>query len=190
MQRVQADVVEWFDDKGYGFARQRGGAERIFVHAKSLDKGISRLKKGQHLELEVISGRNGKPAAQNVKILDAKQLAQKLPLHLATAAILLIMVQLAIVLGNVSVTLLAIYAIMGLLSLYLYRHDKQAALFGWWRIREWQLLGVDLLGGIVGGLLAQHRYRHKMSKPSFQARTFLIVAFHAFLLGLIGAGII
>ena len=189
MSRVQADIVEWFDNKGYGFARQLGGTERIFVHAKSL-KGRSRLKRGEHLELEIITGRNGKPAAQNVIILDAKQLAQKLSLHLATAALILIIAQLLVILGKANIGLLAIYAIMGLFSLLLYRRDKQAALFGWWRIREWQLLGVDLFGGIVGGLLAQHKYRHKMSKQSYQIKTLFIVSFHAVILSLIGMGII
>ncbi len=100
------------------------------------------------------------------------------------------MAQLLVILGKANIGLLAIYAIMGLFSLLLYRRDKQAALFGWWRIREWQLLGVDLFGGIVGGLLAQHKYRHKMSKQSYQIKTLFIVSFHAIILSLIGMGII
>ena len=189
MSRVQADIVEWFDNKGYGFARQPGGTERIFVHAKSL-KGRSRLKPGEHLELEIVSGKDGKPAAQNVIILNEKQFANRLKLHLITATILFITAQLLVILGKANIGLLAIYSLMGIISLLLYRRDKQAALFGWWRIREWQLLAIDLFGGIIGGLLAQHRYRHKMSKHSYQIKTFLIVALHATLLSLIGIGVI
>jgi len=190
MAKVQADIVEWFDDKGYGFARLKGGTKRIFVHVKSLEKGLSRLKKGDELELEIITGRTGKPAAKDVKLLDAKQLANRLQLHLTTAAILLITVNLLIILDKAPFDLVVIYSIMGLISLYLYGHDKRAAQFGWSRIAEWKLLSIDLFGGIIGGLIGQARYRHKTSKFIFQARVFLIVALHSFLLALFGSGII
>ncbi len=190
MQRVVADIVEWFDDRGYGFARLPGGTERIFVHIKSLEKKGHHPKKGEQVELEIIAGKNGKPAAKNVKILTAQEMAKRLPLHLTTAAMLLINAQLLFITGEVGLWLLAIYAIMGLFSLFLYRRDKQAALFGWWRIREWQLLSVDFLGGIIGGLLAQHKYRHKMSKPSYQLKTLIIVIFHAIMLSLLGTSLI
>lgn len=190
MARVQASLVEWKDDKGYGFARLPGGTERIFVHVKAVEKGEQRLKKGDELELEIVEGRKGKPAAQHVRILSATEIAKQLPYHLVTATMLLILVQLVILNGHAPFELNYIYALMGLLSLYLYSRDKQAALFGWWRISEKRLLIIDLLGGIVGGLLAQHRYRHKKSKRSYQAKIFVIVAIHATLLGLWGSGLL
>jgi uncharacterized membrane protein YsdA (DUF1294 family)/cold shock CspA family protein len=188
MTRVQASLVEWKEDKGYGFARLPGGTERIFVHAKSVDKSPHRLKKGDELELEVIKGRKGRPAAKDVRVLNAAEIAKQLPYHLVTAAILMILAQLVVITGHAPIELIFVYGLMGLLSLYLYGRDKQAALFGWWRISELRLLLVDLFGGIVGGLLAQHRYRHKKSKPSYQVRTFVIVVIHAAFLGLLGAG--
>ncbi len=195
VNRVNANIVEWFDNKGYGFARMHGGSERIFVHAKSLNKdrhgkSLSRLKKGDELELEVIKGLKGRPAAQNVRLLSKEDLAKQLPLHLFTAAILLLIVQLIVVLDQATFSLLATYSIMGLISLYLYRYDKRAAQYGWPRIREWQLLAVDFFGGIIGGLIGQARYRHKTSKITYQARTFITVAIHSMFLGLWGAGII
>lgn len=190
MARVQANLVEWMDDKGYGFARLPGGTERIFVHANSRKKGVQRLRKGDELELEIIEGRQGRPAAKNVRVLDAAEVARQLPYHLVTAVMLMILAQLVVVTGHAPFELTVIYALMGLLSLYLYSHDKQAALFGWWRISENRLLLVDLFGGIVGGLLAQHRYRHKKSKPSYQIRIFAIVVIHAVFLGALGSGLI
>ena len=160
------------------------------MHAKSLRKGLNRLKKGDELELEIITGRQGRPAAKDVKLLDEKDLAKILPHHLFTAAILLLVVQLIIILEKASFGLLATYAVMGLISLYLYRYDKRAAQYNWPRISEWQLLSVDFFGGIIGGLIGQARYRHKTSKVTYQARTFIIVAIHSMLLGLWGAGII
>lgn len=129
------------------------------------------------------------PAAKDVRILDAAEIAKNLPFHLVTAAMLLILVQLVVILGRAPFGLSVYYAFMGGVSLYLYSRDKQAALFGWWRISEAKLLTVDLLGGIIGGLLAQHRYRHKKSKQSYQLRIFAIVVVHAVLLSALGSGL-
>lgn len=188
--RQRATMVEWMDDKGYGFARLPGGTERIFVHAKDVVENSQRPQKGDELELEVISGRNGRPAAKNVKLLGAGEKSSVLPMHVVTAAVLFIVVQLLVILGRAPIGLLAIYLGMAGLSVYLYNRDKQAALFGWWRISERQLLTVDLMGGIIGGLLAQHRYRHKTSKQSYQLRIFAIVALHATFLTALGVGLI
>lgn len=188
MARVQASLVEWKDDKGYGFARLPGGTERIFVHAKSFAAGGPRPQKGDELELEIISGRNGKPAAKDVRLLGAKEAGKQMPMHIVTAALLFIMAQLVVLMGKAPFGLVIVYALMGGLSVYLYVRDKRAALFGWWRISERQLLTVDLFGGIIGGLLAQHRYRHKTSKQSYQIRIFAIVAIHAAFLAALGSG--
>lgn len=190
MARVQASLVEWKDEKGYGFARLPGGTERIFVHAKSFAPGGARPQKGDELELEIVPGRNGKPAAKDVRVVGAEEIAKQLPLHVVTAALLFIMAQLVVMMGKAPFGLVIVYTIMGGLSVYLYVRDKRAALFGWWRISERQLLLVDLFGGIIGGLLAQHRYRHKTSKQSYQIRIFAITAIHAAFLAGLGAGFI
>lgn len=187
MARVQADLVEWLDDKGYGFAREPGGTERIFIHAKNMAENTPRPQKGDELDLEIVSGRKG-PAARDVRILGAKEIANKLPYHVVTAIMLLLLVQLAVIMGRAPFGLSVYYVAMGGVSLYLYSRDKQAALFGWWRISERRLLSVDLFGGIIGGLLAQHRFRHKKSKQSYQIRIFAIVVVHAIFLALLGSG--
>lgn len=190
MTRVTANLVEWIDDKGYGFARQEGGTERIFVHIKALAAGNRRPQKGDELEFDVVPGRNGRPAAKNVRVVGAEEMARQLPLHPVTAAMLLILAELVVILHRAPFALVAVYAGMAGVSLYLYSRDKQAARFGWWRIREATLLTVDLCFGIVGGLLAQHRYRHKKSKQSYQIRIFAIVAVHAAFLAALGSGLV
>lgn len=190
MMRVTANLVEWIDQKGYGFARQAGGAERIFVHAKSFTPRNQKPHKGDEIEFEIVPGRDGRPAAKDTRLLKEEEVAQQLPLHLFTSAMLLILVHLVVILGKAPFALLAAYALMGGLSVYLYSRDKQAAVFGWWRISENRLLMVDLLFGIIGGLLAQHRYRHKKSKQSYQFRTLLIVGAHALFLAGLGSSVI
>jgi uncharacterized membrane protein YsdA (DUF1294 family)/cold shock CspA family protein len=189
MMRVQASLVEWKDDKGYGFARLPGGTARVFVHAKSLRHSAPRPKKGDVIELELIDGNKG-PAAQDVRILSELEAANRLPYHVVTAAMLFILAQLVVIIGKAPFGLVVYYAAMGALSIYLYGRDKQAALAGLWRISESHLLFVDFLGGVIGGLLAQQRFWHKTSKERYQTRVFAIVVFHAGILTALGTGFV
>lgn len=187
MTRIQASLVDWKDEKGYGFARLPGGTDRIFVHARSLQNGMPRPKKGDVLELDLVEGRKG-PAARNVRVLSDSEIAHKLPYHVVTAVMLFILAQLVVILDKAPFGLVVFYTLMGAFSIYLYGRDKQAAIAGLWRVSEGQLLTVDLCGGIIGGLLAQQRYWHKTSKERYQTRVFAIVVLHAGLLAALGSG--
>ncbi len=189
MTRIQASLVEWKDDKGYGFARLPGGTERIFVHARSLQRNTPRPKKGDMLELELVETRKG-PAGQNVKVLSDVEIAHRLPYHVVTATMLFILAQLVVIIGKAPFGLVVYYTAMGALSIYLYGRDKQAAIAGLWRVSEAHLLTVDLFGGVIGGLLAQQRYWHKTSKERYQTRVFAIVVLHAGLLAALGSGLL
>ncbi|WP_446731087.1 DUF1294 domain-containing protein [Pseudomonas sp. CFBP 13727] len=74
--------------------------------------------------------------------------------------------------------LLAVYALMSLLAVGLYWHDKRRATVQGQRIPERLLHGVELLGGWPGALLAQQLFRHKTRKVSYQLVFWLIVALH------------
>ena len=54
--------------------------------------------------------------------------------------------------------------------------DKQRAIAGERRISESDLLGLALIGGSPGALLARHLFRHKTRKQPFSTQLFLIVA--------------
>lgn len=85
-----------------------------------------------------------------------------------------------------SVWVLAFYGFMSLAAITLYWRDKRASIRGTWRVRELSLHNVDLLGGIIGGLMAQEMFRHKTNKPDFAAVTWFIAALHA---GVLIAGV-
>ncbi|MCQ9423101.1 DUF1294 domain-containing protein [Pseudomonas sp. LJDD11] len=72
----------------------------------------------------------------------------------------------------------ALYLLMSLLALLLYRHDKRQAGQGGQRVAENTLHLIELLGGWPGALLAQQLYRHKTRKLSFQIVFWLIVIAH------------
>ncbi len=189
--RVEAQLVDWDDTRGFGFARLPGGTERVFVHVKSVNPNMPRPQAGDQIEFEIVPGRNGRPAAKRVDILGTETgLIPPLSLHLATAAILLIVLQVDIMLGKVPLWFASVYVLMGGFALVTYSWDKRAAKLGIWRISENTLLAIDLFGGIVGGLLAQHMFRHKRHKSSYQAATLCVVLLHAALLGALGAGLV
>ena len=110
--RVQASLVEWKDEKGYGFARLPGGTDRVFVHAKSSQSRRTAPHKGDTIELDLIEGRKG-PSAQNVRVLTAERNRPRPPFHVVTATMLFILVQLVIVLGNAPFGLVTYYTVMG-----------------------------------------------------------------------------
>ena len=63
-------------------------------------------------------------------------------------------------------------------TLLAYRSDKRRAESGAWRIPESTLHLAELLGGWPGAFLAQRRFRHKISKTSYQIIFWGIVALH------------
>ena len=70
---------------------------------------------------------------------------------------------------------LAIYAVMSLITYAVYAHDKKCAREGRWRTSESTLHFLELLGGWPGALLAQRRLRHKCRKLSYQIVYWFIV---------------
>ncbi len=65
-------TVKWFNgQKGFGFIAPEDGSEDAFVHISAVEQsGLSGLDEGQQVEYELTQGRNGKYAAQDLKIVD------------------------------------------------------------------------------------------------------------------------
>lgn len=57
--------------------------------------------------------------------------------------------------------------------------DKQCAIQGARRIPEADLLGLAMIGGSPGALLARHLFRHKTRKQPFSTHLFLIAMLQA-----------
>lgn len=67
---MASGTVKWFNPtKGYGFIQPQGGGTDVFVHISAVEKaGLSTLNENQKIEYEVVTGRNGKSSAENLKI--------------------------------------------------------------------------------------------------------------------------
>ena len=85
---------------------------------------------------------------------------------------------LALALGRSPIWLALLYAVMGFVSFVFYWHDKRAAQAGEWCVSEARLHGIDLFGGIAGGLLAQVLLRHKIAKSAFGTISGVIALVH------------
>jgi uncharacterized membrane protein YsdA (DUF1294 family) len=111
-------------------------------------------------------------------------------LRLGAALLLVAIIAAAILLGRVPLYFAALYLVAGLASAVNYWRDKRAAGARSWRVPESTLLGLDLLFGTVGGLLAQYALRHKTQKRSFVTATALIAALHVAGLAALATGLV
>ena len=65
-------IVKWFNTvKGYGFIQPDEGGTDAFVHISAIERaGMSSLGEGQRVEYELVRGKNGKMAAEELKLAD------------------------------------------------------------------------------------------------------------------------
>ena len=62
-------TVKWFNaTKGFGFIQPDDGSKDVFVHISAVQgAGLATLNDGQKVEYEVVSGKDGKKSAGNLK---------------------------------------------------------------------------------------------------------------------------
>lgn len=82
------------------------------------------------------------------------------------------------------------YFSINLFTFFVFAIDKIKAVVGAWRIREVFLLGLCLLGGGVGGILAMDICNHKVKSMHFMIGVPLMTCAHLVLMVFIAAGII
>ena len=65
-------TVKWFNPtKGYGFIEPEDGSKDAFVHISAVERaGLSGLNEGQKVTYELVAGRDGKMAAENLSVSD------------------------------------------------------------------------------------------------------------------------
>ncbi len=187
--RQRGRIVDWLDERGFGFIKSPDLRDRVWVHVNDFVSGTVRPMVVDEVEFAVVEGRDGRPAAKQVQIASSTVGRQppnggeaptplRVAVRLVAALFFLGFVLTCTLLQRLSPALLLIYAGAGLASAALYRLDKQAALRGEWRTPEFRLHAIDLAFGIVGGLIAQAAFRHKTSKPAFAIVTAIIFAIH------------
>ncbi len=69
---IPTGTVKWFKVvQRYGSIAPDDGSRDAFVHISSVERaGFTELREGQKVEYELVPGRNGRKAADNLKLLD------------------------------------------------------------------------------------------------------------------------
>lgn len=194
--RDQGRLVEWFDDKGYGFIQPNDASkDRVFLHIKDFARQGPRPIVGCALEYTVLLDGDGRFRAQQVMYLKASQTQkilpkpknvkgqqQKLkPMQIACIAYILALAVFTL-LGMLSGMVLLFISIVNALTYWLYAQDKEAALLGNRRIPEQSLHILSFLGGWPTAWLAQERLRHKTQKQPFRKIYFCTIALNILLI--------
>lgn len=65
-------TVKWFDTtKGFGFIQPDEGGKDAFVHISAVERsGLSGLNEGQKISYELVEGRGGRMAAENLSVVE------------------------------------------------------------------------------------------------------------------------
>ncbi len=196
--RDQGRLVEWFDDKGYGFIQPNDlSKDRVFLHIKDFARPGPRPIVGCALEYQVLLDGQGRCRAQQVRYLTARQ-AQRMrmpgsknsqpqqqaklkPMQMGIVLYLLSLGGLTLS-GSLSGIILLFILIMNAMSYWMYAQDKEAARQGQRRVPEQTLHVLSSLGGWPAAWLAQQKLRHKTQKQPFRNIYFATIVFNLLLI--------
>lgn len=174
--RLQGKILNWNDDKGFGFVEQNGGGERAFVHIKAFQPRSQRPVNGEIITYELVSDKANRYIAENIKFArNPKNLSKRNKAKsrgtLGTAFTLIFCTGLlaSVFAGKLPPIMAGIYAVMSLLTFIAYATDKSSAQNGRWRTSERTLHLFALIGGWPGAFFAQSILRHKSSKREFKS---------------------
>ncbi|MBJ8443967.1 DUF1294 domain-containing protein [Acinetobacter bereziniae] len=198
--RDQGRLVEWFDDKGYGFIQPNDGLkERVFLHIKDFAQKGPRPIVGCALEYVVQLDGQGRYKAKQVTYLKATQTvhaktnrtsqntlnAQKAsslqPMQIICIVYIVALAILSIS-GLLNGMILLFVSIINVMTYWFYAQDKEAAQMNQRRVPENTLHILAFLGGWPAAWLAQQRLRHKTQKQPFRKIYFCTIVFNILLI--------
>lgn len=195
--RDQGRLVEWFDEKGYGFIQPDDAEkERVFLHIKDFARPGPRPIIGCALEYLIILDERGRFRAQQVTYLKASQTRkaskpvktessfQAKPWSAMQMGIVFYFVLMGIMsfMHTLPAYALLFVLMMNVLSYWLYSQDKEAAQLGNRRVPEQTLHIVSFLGGWPAAWWTQQKLRHKTQKQPFRKIYFCTIFLHLLLI--------
>jgi len=183
--RIEGQLIQWDDAKGYGFIAPDAGGLKLFVHAKAFGLRPRRPFVGERLSYVLGQDSLGKPRAQQVRSLEPRVAAAPKPARSARRAraaaasappgatglwlipAFALLVLICHLVWTLPAALWGAYMAMSMATYIVYWGDKRAAAQNGWRVAEGTLHGLALACGWPGALLAQQILKHKRAKPEF-----------------------
>lgn len=77
--------------------------------------------------------------------------------------------------------IICFYLLISLITMLLYKHDKELAIRGKFRVSEAKLLFLPWMFGSLGGILGMYMFRHKTKKVYFVLNNFISLIIHIIL---------
>ncbi|MBD3586722.1 DUF1294 domain-containing protein [Salinimonas sp. HHU 13199] len=169
--KYKGKIVQWNDEKGFGFVQPMIDSQRVFFHISALTQRGRRPANGDIVIYTIESDKQNKMRIKHMNFSgkQARKTAgsrvRLLPVMIAIGVIGGLLAMAAT--NDVPIVVPALYGVASLPAFAFYAKDKSAAKRGKWRTPESHLHLINLVGGWPGGLIAQTHLRHKSSKTSF-----------------------
>ncbi len=172
--RFQGRIIEWNEDKGFGFISQNATGLQIFAHINSFKKKNKRPKLNDVVTYEQSSDSKGRKMAIKIAFASKTPVAKPDNYKSSNASLILAILFLGLLISiallhKISIIIPSLSISISIFTYLVYSFDKLAALNGRQRTPEATLHMLSILGGWPGAALAQKILRHKSSKRKFQS---------------------
>jgi uncharacterized membrane protein YsdA (DUF1294 family)/cold shock CspA family protein len=169
--RKRGKIVQWNNDKGFGFIAPRSGGKQLFFHIKHF-KSSNIPSINQAITYAVTRDMQGRICAINV-LKEGEILSEsRNKISYSFSSIIVFIFAAFLVFATWSsklpIGISGYYIIVSLITYIVYAVDKSAAQEERRRISENTLHVLSLIGGWPGALIAQEKLRHKSKKQSFR----------------------
>lgn len=174
--KLKGKIINWNDDKGFGFVEPNGGGERAFVHIKAFNPRSRRPINGEMITYELVHENNKRYKAENIQFFrhagtsdnrDKVKSGSQLGIRLTLSFCIFLLI--SVFLGKLPFIVIGLYVVTSFIAYIAYAIDKSAAQNGRWRTKESTLHMLSLIGGWPGAYFAQTKLRHKSSKKEFKS---------------------
>lgn len=120
---IKGQIIEWNDEKGYGFISAIGGELKVFFHISSVTNRGYRPKIKDSVTFDVAEDKKGRFNAENVVVLGV----HGFPFTVLFGLSFLVAATASVVLFDGAKILIPLYVVLSMFTYLMFAKDKQAA---------------------------------------------------------------
>ena len=170
--RFKGKLLQWYDDKAFGFIKPNSGGEDVFIHKTAFSNRQRIPKINDVITFSITKDNQGRYCADKATYSGEKLIKRqakgvsKFSVYLSVSFLGLLI--LAVITNHMPGNLLIAYLVLSSVTFIVYALDKSKAQRGAWRTAESSLHLLALVGGWPGAAIAQQILRHKSKKRDFR----------------------